>query len=301
MIDILLATYNSERYLREQIDSIRNQSETGWQLLIRDAASTDSTVEIVRAYEREDPRIRLVEIGAAKSCENFARLLDKSDADYVMFADHDDVWLKDKIAKSMERLRALEAQFGRDAPLLVFTDAVVTDSALKTLSPSLLKWAGNDPRRVLPRQLALQNVANGNTMLFNAALRRRCGKIPSGALMHDYWMMLVASSFGHIGFVESPTLLYRQHGTNVLGASSFGAGYLIDRVRKGAEVARRRLCESIDQVSLFVDQYGDASPAVFKALRGIGNLSWLGRRRLLLEYRIAKCGLIRNLIVYALI
>lgn len=272
MIDVLLATYRPDgAMLKAQIDSIR--------------AQVGVAVNLIR---RED------EAGVG-ACANFAALVEQSGAEYAAFSDQDDVWLTDKLAREMEKMRELEQMYGKDTPLLVFSDAKVVDASLNVLDGSLFRRTKIDPRRLLPRQLALQNVANGNTMLFNAALRDLAKPIPGNAFMHDHWLMLVASVFGKVACVQEPTLLYRQHGGNVLGGAKVGAGYYWRRVLQGRAALRRRLYGNVRQVEAFVERFGEKSPEEFRAIVGIADRAWPVRAWRLVRAGVFKCGLLRNL------
>ena len=272
MIDILLATYRpNPKWLKEQIDSIRAQRGVESNLIVR---------------EDDDGR------GA---CQNFATLLGESRADYVAFSDQDDVWIEDKLLCAFSKMKELEAKWGRDVPLLVFADARVVDANLNILSVSLFTHTRINPSRTLPRQLVLQNVANGNTMLFNSALRNLSEFIPKGAFMHDAWIMLVASVFGHIDYVSEPALLYRQHDKNILGGAKVGVLYFIRRILQGRAVLRERLYANIRQIEAFVERFGDKSPKCFKALVGLRSKPYLVRVFILIRYRIFKNGILRNL------
>lgn len=272
MVDVLLATYRPDpARLSAQIGSIRAQEDVEVNLVVRE------------------------DVEGAGARANFSALLAGSTAPYVAFADQDDVWMKDKLRRSMDAMRGLEARFGADVPLLVFSDAVVVDDALRTLDASLFRRTKIDPRRVSPAQLALQNVANGNTMLFNAALREKASPIPQEAFMHDHWVMLVASVFGKIACVDGPTLLYRQHAGNVLGGSKVGAGYFARRIKDGPSALRRRLYANVRQAAAFVDRFGDAAPASLRALAGIEGRPWPLRVATLLRHGIFKNGLVRNI------
>ena len=293
-IDILLATFNSERFLREQIESIIDQTRSDWRLIVRDAGSTDNTIAIIGEFARKDKRIWYIGSDCADVAANFSELMMRSTAKYVMFADHDDVWMEDKLARTFLKMEELEAKNGKDAPLLVFTDALVTDSDLRIVDDSLFYRTKINPYRLNPEQLILQNVANGNTMLFNAALRDKAKQIPKEAFMHDHWISLVASVFGKIACVEVPTLLYRQHDNNVLGGMKVGVSYYCRKVLCEIPVLRKKLRAYFRQAEAFALRYPDA-PSCFKACVGFKNRNWLMRRWLLLRYGILKNGFIRNL------
>ena len=278
MIDVLLATYRpNPKWLKEQIDSIRAQRGVAINLI-----------------EREDEE----GLGA---CQNFAALLEESRADYIAFSDQDDVWLPNKLERMMAKVRELENRWGKDAPLLVFSDLTVVDTELKVIDQSLFRRSRLDPRRVLPRQLALQNVANGNAMLFNAALRERVCPIPAGAVMHDHWTVLISSVFGHIACLREPTVLYRQHEKNVFGGADVGVLYFLRRAMQGRKALRERLYANIRQAEAFVERFGSASPCCLKALVGLRSKPYPLRVLALIRRRVFKNGLLRNLGTWAVV
>lgn len=272
MIDVLLATYKpNEAYLTSQIESIEAQEGV--------------SINLIR---REDEK-------GEGACANFAALLEESKAEYIAFADQDDVWDEDKLAREMRLMRELEEKYGKETPILVFSDARVTDEKLAKLDDSLFARSRIDPSRLKPRQLALQNVASGNTILMNAALRAKASPISEGAFMHDAWVMLVASAFGKIACLKEPTVLYRQHERNVLGGTKANFGYFVRRIVEGRQVTRARLYRSIRQVEAFVERFGESSPTCFKSLVGISSKPYYRRLTAILRHRIFKYGLIRNL------
>lgn len=223
-IDILLATYNGARYLEEQLDSILRQTDPGWRLLIRDDGSTDGTREIIDSFAAaHGDRVSVVSGGRNNlgAMGNFAALLAVSTAAYGMFCDQDDVWLPDKIAKSRAAMEALESKHGRDTPLFVHTDLRVVDETLSEIAPSFLRFRLVDPAkgRALAR-LLVQNIAPGCASMFNAKLRALAVPIPDEAIMHDWWMILIAAALGAVDCVDEPLALYRQHAGNDLGAGS---------------------------------------------------------------------------------
>lgn len=275
MIDVLMATYQpNEVWLSAQISSIRGQCGVD--------------VHLVCHEDR---------MGKG-ACANFAALLKNSQAHYVAFADQDDVWVPDKLLQCLTEMHRLEERWGKDVPLLVFSDARVVDADLNELASSLFRRIHIDPRRNLPRQLILQNTAYGNTMLFNAALRDLVNPIPEDAVMHDHWTMLVASSFGHIGYVPEPLVLYRQHGNNIFGGVKVGASYYMGLVRKGRAALRARLYANLRQVETFVLRFGERTPRELKSLVGLQERCWPIRVGTLIRNGIFKCGFLRNLGVW---
>ena len=278
MIDVLLATYRpDERMLAAQQESIHAQRG-----------------EAVNVMVRED-------VAGEGTSANFSALLGASEAPYAAFADQDDVWEADKLQALMAEMRALEVGRGKDCPLLVFCDAALVDADVRPLGGgTFLERQGVDVRKGLGlSRLLMQNFISGNTMLFNAALRKKAGPIPPEALMHDCWMAVVAAAFGAIGFVDRPLVRYRQHGGNVVGATLSAAGKQRARAAEGAAAFRARLSRNIAQAQAFVARFGDESPEPARALAGFPSTGWLGRRRALFRYGLWKQGFFRNLALLA--
>ena len=221
-VQVLLATYNGEAYLSQQIESILAQTGTKVHLLVSDDGSTDGTLAILQHYAVSDPdRVSLLpaQAGSGHPKWNFLSLLASSNADYVAFADQDDVWLPQKLQRSMAAMHALVREHGYAVPLLVFTDMKVVDRNLQPLADSF--WANQqiDPQRIHSlRNLLVQNVVTGCTSVLNRALVTQCLSMPAGAAMHDWWAALVVCALGQAAVLHEPTVLYRQHGGNAVGA-----------------------------------------------------------------------------------
>jgi len=221
MIDILLATYNGQAYLREQIDSILAQSNRDWQLLIRDDGSDDDTLSIIKDYmARYSGKIRLIEdsgchLGASS---NFQRLLENSTAEYIMFSDQDDVWLPQKIEATLNLMEATEKSYP-DKPILVHTDLRVVNSQLKTIAKSMWRYQGISPEIGNNlNKVILQNVATGCTVMINEKAKVVSLPIPKEAVMHDWWIVINVARYGKIVHVPDQLVLYRQHSNNTVGA-----------------------------------------------------------------------------------
>lgn len=247
MIDILLATYNGEKYLDQQINSILMQSIKDWQLLIRDDGSSDHTIKIIEHYVREYPD----KIVCLKDDEtilgvtrNFERLMEYSTAPYVMFCDQDDIWMSDKIEKSLTKLQQMEHKYG-DLPLLVYTDLSVCDSNGIITSDSFWKHQGADP--TIPKNTTkalIQNNATGNTFFFNRKLCEVSLPFPQEAVMHDWWIALCALYLGQIDFIHDQTILYRQHPKNVSGQKGRNIFPMIKKLPQYCQILESNLLQS---------------------------------------------------------
>jgi glycosyltransferase involved in cell wall biosynthesis len=254
-VDILLATYNGGEHLVELLDSLRAQTHPDVTVLVRDDGSTDQTVEIVRrvADDPRGPALRLVEAATPDQPPlgpggNFGRLLTSSTASRVMFCDQDDVWLPEKVSRTLDRLARAEEQLGPDTPLLVHTDLAVVDEDLRPVAPSL--WAYQNIRpagRETLAKLLVQNVVTGCTAMLNRPLIERIGHIPPPIRLHDWWAALVAAAFGRVVHLPEATALYRQHPANDTGARRWSPGYLLDQL---APSAARRQREALDRTFL---------------------------------------------------
>lgn len=219
-IDILLATYNGEKYIAEQIESLQKQTFTDWRLLVADDGSTDKTLEIIREMQSKDPRIEFASAHEPfhSSTKNFLYLLEKSTAPYVMFCDQDDVWLPNKIVESFKKLREVEQ--GGDVPAAIFTDSTVVDADLEVTEPSFLETLYFKPKTYTLYKSLVNNICQGSTMMLNRALACLVNSvsIPDAYPQHDYWVAVIALACGRLGFLEKQTLLYRQHANNDVGA-----------------------------------------------------------------------------------
>lgn len=235
MIAILMSTYNGSLFIKEQIESILKQTNKEWLLYIRDDGSTDDTRMILQEYTRKNPsKIHLLHdefmnIGAGRS---FMHLLEVVNADYYMFCDQDDVWMENKIERTYLYLRNLEQKFGKNTAIGVFTDLIVVDSNLKVLMPSLWKGDNRNPDFVhnFYKQWTNRHASYGCTQMFNHATKKlvlpyRQFESTMGA--HDNWVEYILIKKGVYDYIDESTILYRQHGTNVVGAN-FGHSYKDD-------------------------------------------------------------------------
>lgn len=223
MIAILLATYNGEKYLYEQILSIINQSFLNWKLFIHDDGSSDSTINIINHFctKYEEKIFFLKDIETKRGpAYSFLWLLEHVDADYYMFCDQDDYWLPNKIEISYIKICELESQH-KQTPIIVHTDLEVVDENLKTISPSL--WEYSKLTKIINKQslYMIYNTVTGCTMIFNNKVKDLIFPISPLLLMHDSWItQIVVFNNGIVYPIHKQLIKYRQHGNNVLGAGN---------------------------------------------------------------------------------
>ena len=297
-VAILLATYNGEKYIKEQLDSIIGQSFSDWHLLIHDDGSKDETVKIIKEYEEKFPeKISILEgapQGGAK--KNFFYLMKNVDAPYIMFADQDDVWLKDKVKLSVEKMLEAEKEIGSDKPILVFADLKVVDEKLEVISESMNKFQSLDPKRVKPENLMIQNVVTGCTSLINKKLLelsvKECDL--SKVIMHDWWYALIAAEFGKVSYLDEAVILYRQHGDNSVGAKDVNsAEYAINKLKKSDEIKESLKLTRI-QAGEFAKTFG-LKDSLFDEYSKLSEKGKLERLNFYKKYDVKKTNRSRNI------
>ena len=218
-VSVAMCTFNGERYLRDQLDSIASQTVRPDRLVVFDDASVDSSPEIINEFAADAPfpvelRVNANNVG---SSPNFEMAIRACTGDVVILADQDDVWAERKIEVLLDRLTL------PDSPVLVFSDATVVDERLSPLHGSLFERVGFSPRererfRRDPTAVLLRhNVVTGATMAIRSESLEAILPIPRG-WVHDAWLALVAAMIGPIAAIDEPLLLYRQHATNLIGA-----------------------------------------------------------------------------------
>lgn len=217
-VEVLLATFNGASFLQAQINSIFSQTWPNFSVIAGDDGSTDETMTILKEWERETARMHVLHSQPqGGAMRNFARLIQESSASYVAFSDQDDVWDQDKLSITMGRMLEEEKRRGANTPILIYTDLRLIDSRSRLLSPSLWQKARVRPQVATFSNMLAQNLVTGCSMLANRALLDLACPIPPQAIMHDYWLALVASAFGAAIPISQALVSYRQHATNLVG------------------------------------------------------------------------------------
>lgn len=260
-IAICMATYNGETFLREQIESILKQTNQNWILFIRDDHSSDKTLQILQRYASlYMHKIVLIEdsaLSGGSAKQNFASILSWVSAhysfSYFMFSDQDDVWLDTKIEKTLQYMKA--NVLDQSVPALVHTDLTVVDRQLSVLDRSFFHYRNLNPHLTDLCRLLVQNNVTGCTMLWNRALNDLLDLENRDIVMHDWWITLVACVFGKILCFEEPTILYRQHGSNVVGATRVNSFQFILKRLSSYQSVQHKLRMSVAQAGAFLDYY----------------------------------------------
>ena len=156
--------------------------------------------------------------------------------DYVMFSDQDDIWLPNKIEITLNKLKNMEKTYGKATPLLCHTDLKVVDKDLNAIHPSFYKMQKFDISKTTLSRALVQNIVTGCTTMINKPLLDLAtGTNNDNIIMHDWWLFLIASAFGKIDAVTTPTILYRQHDKNQVGAPNpTELGYYANKLKRGS-------------------------------------------------------------------
>ena len=257
VIEILMATWNGERFIEEQLSSLFSQSFQDFRLIVRDDGSSDSTPDIVEQYRIRYPDRVVIRKNPSRQgpCRTFSLLAEESSAPYVAFCDQDDVWRRDKLELSIAAMKAVEAERGAGTPVLVFSDMAIVDDELRVIAPSLWTLGRINPDRASLGAMLVQNLVTGCTALANRSLILKASPIPQGATMHDTWLGLTAVVFGILQPLHETTVQYRQHGGSVVGAGGgWRAGNLLKRLRHD-QPFKDRIEASRKQSEVFARQY----------------------------------------------
>lgn len=304
-----MAVYNGQEYIREQLESLKDQTYTEWRLVIRDDRSSDKTAEIVKKFSDEVEQEVIFKVnekpsGSAKN--NFALLInDAKESDYVMFCDQDDIWKKDKIEITFNKMKQAEERYGRDFPLLVHGDVEVIDENGNINADSMFEMSHINADSKLP-QILIQNHVTGCTMMCNKKLIAGISEYASSEyiIMHDYLAALYASVFGKIEVIKKPLLSYRQHSGNSVGAkNNNNPVYLLKRLANGRKSYKEAMETSRNQVKFFVEIYREELAAEkyceeYELMSGYASLGSRAKLYRIMFYRknhIWKNGTIRKI------
>ena len=211
MVCILLSTYNGEKYLREQLDSLLIQQDIDFNILARDDGSKDGTVGILKEYSVRDSRLKYFEGKNVGPAQSFFDLVMKSpEADYYAFCDQDDVWDSDKLSVAVKFLEKEDIS----KPNMYYSNLRIVDQNL-----NFYRLSHTEPSIQKNKYSVLtEDMATGCTVVFN----KKCAEYvrmgtPEYCSMHDTWIYMICKFFGKTVYDFEAHISYRQHGNNVVG------------------------------------------------------------------------------------
>lgn len=259
-IEVLMAVYNGSAYIREQIDSILNQTYENWHLTISDDGSTDGTDLIADEYAAKYPeQITRVYSGVrfGNARDHFMWLSENCTSRYMLYSDQDDVFNPEKMSRLMDAMQNAERQWGGDLPILVFSDQKVVDEKLNVIEPSLMRCQKQAFDSFDYHALLIQNVVTGGAMMVNrplCSLAVQC-RSRERIIMHDWWMAATAARFGKVIYLDEPLSLYRQHGGNSVGAKRVGSAGYIAGMMGNLRGVREMILRKKSQAGVFEETY----------------------------------------------
>lgn len=262
MVTVLLAAFCGEKYIARQLDSLLCQSVMPEKIVIRDDGSTDATVQIIESYRAMYPGIIEIcptETPTGSAAGNFFKMLEIYRDDYIMLCDQDDIWMPEKIEKTLNFMRQKESEYG-NIPLLVHTDLVVADSEGHRVAESFVKYQKLTPNNNAINNYLMQNNVTGCTCMLNRALLDMLYAFPAVCTMHDWWLALVASAFGRVEFLNTATIYYCQHKNNTVGAKKAGSLKYIFEKLKNIKNQKRIYTDIITNAEQFLSIYANALP-----------------------------------------
>ncbi|MBW5810718.1 glycosyltransferase family 2 protein [Yersinia kristensenii] len=308
-IDIVLATYNGEKYISEQISSILNMngfSDLIKKIIICDDNSNDRTLSIIESMVPSEKLIILKNKNKNNygPVKNFERGILYSNAEFVMLSDQDDVWDANKLSIYLTAISSMD----REKPILVFSDLEVVDAELNTLSSSFLAHQSIPPSWVSDiNNILIQNAAPGCTMLFNRQLVEKALPLSENCIMHDWWLLLVAKQLGNVFFINNRLIKYRQHGKNQVGAKKNGLLQIICNFGKLKNIASKNLAKTIAQMNDFSSKFeyvlNDSTRGKILAWNQcyFGNSGLYKKIYLMKKFGLRKTSFIKTLGLYYLI
>ncbi|WP_173473502.1 glycosyltransferase family 2 protein [Fibrobacter succinogenes] len=271
LISIALATYNGEKYIREQLDSILLQSYTNFELIICDDHSTDSTIDIIKSYLEKDSRISLyqneINIGFLK---NFEKILSFCKGDYIACCDQDDIWNKNHLETLISNI---------DKNDCIGANAELVDEKLislnKTLSQSMDIYIKPYSDNMLFQRECYHNLIQGTASLFSNNLLQYILPFPQGIKFHDHWIALNACIRGGCKYIPETILQYRCHSQNITGYQKFNFFHALQTIKHSAKYRKTIYAHNLAMLQAILPTTNDIQKKeiVQKAIKFFSNLS----------------------------
>lgn len=224
LVSIAMCSYNGERFIKEQLDSILNQTYNNIELIIVDDCSKDNTIEIIEEYLNKDNRIKFYKnvknLGFVK---NFEKSISLCTGKYIALADQDDIWKKNKLEVFVAEIKD---------NTLIYSDAILIDKDSKILNKELIRPNANLAKGRCNKAFIFTNCVSGNTLMFKKELIPHILPIPEQISFHDIWIAFVASSIGTITPTEESFTYYRRYSEQVTHHKEKNYSSILDKLKK---------------------------------------------------------------------
>ncbi|TCJ97988.1 glycosyl transferase family 2 [Volucribacter psittacicida] len=304
-IAILLATYNGKNFLKDQLYSIINNIYKldpiyKVTIIISDDSSNDNTLNLIDKFQKDYPILLLDNSKKGSALNNFSYLIKNIDPiyDFIFFSDQDDFWLPNKMLEFLQLFEKID----NDIPTLIHSDLSVVNDKLFLISSSMFKFQKLNKYPTFSN-LIVQNSITGCVTAINKQLLMlaRNSNIEK-SIMHDWYLGLIASSLGKIYFIDVPTILYRQHSQNEVGAKKYNIKQIIKKlinIKKNYNNAIISQNKVIEQANLFLNDFNskinESEKENLKKYTTFYKISFINRIKLIFKgYR--KFGFFRNLV-----
>lgn len=206
MVSVVMAAYNGEKYIREQLLSVLKQLSENDEVIISDDNPYTGTYEAVKGFIESDGRIRYIKGPGKGVIKNFENAISAAEGDYIFLCDQDDVWLDGKVSAVCEELKK--------GAVVVMHDAIVTDENLNPVKQSFFEAMGSGTGIV---KNIIKNTYIGCCMAFSKSLKPFILPFPDDLPMHDQWIGLAGEKAGRAALIKEPLIYYRRHSGAVTG------------------------------------------------------------------------------------
>jgi len=228
LVSIAMSSYNGERFIKEQIDSILAQTYSNIELIIVDDGSKDSTLNIINDYMKKDRRIKLFQneknLGFIK---NFEKAISLCSGDYIALADQDDIWKNNKLEVFVENI-------GNN--LLIYSDSIIINEYSKNIGREFIRHKKNLVKGKCNKAFLFNNCVSGNTLMFKQELTKDILPIPEQVSFHDEWIAFVASTIGTITYTNESYTYYRRYAEQITSNAKRNYISIYDRFKKKEEL-----------------------------------------------------------------
>lgn len=228
-VSVLMSTYNGEKYIQEQLDSIFNQKDVELKLIVRDDGSRDSTLDILYRNKKDHDNLTIIRDGNnLGSCKSFLKLISScTDDEFYALSDQDDIWDEDKLITAIDKMKPCDLS----KPVLYHSNLRIVDE-----NNTFYRNSHSSPKKLENKYLSLiQGGATGCTLVYNHALAEIAKRVkPRNFSMHDTWLYIVSMLLGEVVYDFKPHINYRQHSNNVIGTSLNGKtkNYVIREIER---------------------------------------------------------------------